>query len=128
MKKSQAKKSNFLLIVVDDMGYSDCKPFGGEIHTPKLVMLSEEGVRFRNFYTSSLCAPTRSLLLTGVDNHLNGLGIMPPMHTMSQFMKPGYEGVLNSSVVTIAELLGNAGLLYLHFRKMASWEESWAKA
>lgn len=106
--KGQAKP-NFLLIVVDDMGYSDCQPFGGEIRTPNLVKLANEGARFRHFYTSSLCAPTRSLLLTGVDNHLNGLGVMPPMHTMSQFMKPGYEGTLNGKVATIAELLGDAG-------------------
>lgn len=107
--KSPAKKPNFLLIVVDDMGYSDCEPFGGEIRTPNLVKLAEEGSRFRYFYTSSLCAPTRSLLLTGVDNHLNGLGVMPPMHAMNQFMQPGYEGTLNGSVATIAELLGDTG-------------------
>lgn len=107
--KSKARKPNFLLIVVDDMGYSDCEPFGSEIRTPNLVKLAEQGVRFRNFYTSSLCAPTRSLLMTGVDNHLNGLGVMPPMHAMNQFMKPGYEGTLNAGVATIAELLGDAG-------------------
>jgi arylsulfatase A-like enzyme len=109
LMKSQAKKPNFLLIVVDDMGYSDCEPFGGEIRTPNLVKLADEGVRFRHFYSSSLCAPTRSLLMTGVDNHLNGLGIMPPMHSVNQFMKPGYEGTLNANVATIAELLGDAG-------------------
>jgi len=109
MMSSQAKRPNFLLIVADDMGYSDCEPFGGEIRTPNLVRLAENGVRFRHFYTSSLCAPTRSLLMTGVDNHLNGLGVMPPMHSTNQFMKPGYEGTLNGSVVTIAELLGDAG-------------------
>ncbi len=105
----QARQPNFLLIVVDDMGYSDCEPFGGEIRTPNLAKLAQEGVRFRHFYASSLCAPTRSLLMTGVDNHLNGLGVMPPMHCMNQFMKPGYEGTLNAGVATIAELLGDAG-------------------
>jgi arylsulfatase len=107
--KREARKPNFLLIVVDDMGYSDCEPFGGEIRSPNLVKLAEEGVRFRHFYTSSLCAPTRSLLMTGVDNHLNGLGVMPPMHSMNQFMQPGYEGTLNGKVATIAELLEDAG-------------------
>ena len=107
--KSRAGKPNILLIVADDMGYSDCEPFGGEIRTPNLVQLAEEGVRFRHFYTSSLCAPTRSMLMTGVDNHLNGLGVMPPMHTVNQFLKPGYEGTLNDDVATIAELLGDAG-------------------
>ncbi|MFA7586597.1 MAG: arylsulfatase [Novosphingobium sp.] len=100
---------NFLLIVVDDMGYSDCEPFGGEIRTPNLVQLAQAGARFRNFYTSSLCAPTRSLLMSGVDNHLNGLGVMPPMHTLNQFLKPGYEGTLNDRIMTIAEILGSNG-------------------
>jgi arylsulfatase len=103
------KQPNFLLIVVDDMGYSDCEPFGGEIRTPNLVKLAKGGARFRNFYVSPLCAPTRSLLLTGVDNHLNGLGVMPPMHTMNQFLKPGYEGTLNGRVMTIAEILRENG-------------------
>ena len=120
---NQGKKPNFLLIVVDDMGYSDCEPFGGEIRTPNIMRLAEEGVRFRHFYTSSLCAPTRSLLMTGVDNHLNGLGVMPPMHSMNQFMKPGYEGTLNGKVATIAELLGDAWLLYVHGGQMASRQE-----
>lgn len=105
----KTKKPNFLLIVVDDMGYSDCAPFGGEIRTPNIQRLADEGVRFRNFYTSSLCAPTRSLLLTGVDNHLNGLGVMPPLHSKNQYMKPGYEGTLNGTVATIAEILSDAG-------------------
>ena len=62
---------NFLLIVVDDMGYSDCQPFGGEISTPNIKQLAESGVRFRNFHTSALCAPTRAMLLSGCDNHPN---------------------------------------------------------
>lgn len=107
--RTHAKPPNFLLIVADDLGYSDCEPFGGEIRTPNLMTLAGRGVRFRHFYTSSLCAPTRSMLLTGVDNHLNGLGVMPPMHSMNQFMKPGYGGTLNAHAATIAELLGDVG-------------------
>lgn len=103
------KPPNFMLIVVDDMGYSDCAPFGGEIATPNLARLADAGARFRGFYVSSLCAPTRSLLLTGVDNHQNGLGVMPPMHRMNQFGQPGYEGTLNRQVVTLAEVLRDAG-------------------
>lgn len=107
--KRPRRKPNFLVVVVDDMGYSDCEPFGGEIRTPNLMKLAEEGVRLRHFYASSLCAPTRALFLTGVDNHLNGLGVMPPLHSTNQFMQPGYEGTLNHKVATIAELLGDAG-------------------
>lgn len=58
---------------------------------------------------SSLCAPTRSMLLTGCDNHQAGLGVMQPMHAMNQYMQPGYEGFLNHSVPTMAELLAGAG-------------------
>lgn len=105
----EAKRPNVLLIVVDDMGYSDCQPFGGEIRTPVLAALADEGVRLRNFHVSSLCAPTRSMLLSGVDNHQNGLGTMPPMHSTNQYMQPGYEGPLNHRVMTIAEVLKAEG-------------------
>ncbi|WP_324749814.1 arylsulfatase [Sphingomonas sp. LY54] len=105
----EAKRPNVLLIVVDDMGYSDCQPFGGEIRTPVLAALADEGVRLRNFHVSSLCAPTRSMLLSGVDNHQNGLGTMPPMHSTNQYMQPGYEGPLNHRVMTIAEVLKGEG-------------------
>lgn len=109
MSRAKDSDPNFLLIVVDDMGFSDCEPFGGEIRSPNLVKLAERGVRFRNFHVSSLCAPTRSMLVSGVDNHLNGLGTMPPMHAVNQYLKPGYEGPLNHGAATIAELLRDAG-------------------
>lgn len=102
-------RPNILLIVVDDMGYSDCQPFGGEIRTPALHALADQGVRFRNFHVSSLCAPTRAMLLSGVDNHQNGLGTMPPMHATNQYLQPGYEGPLNRRVMTIAEILKGEG-------------------
>jgi arylsulfatase A-like enzyme len=103
------KRPNFLLIVVDDMGFSDIEPFGGEIRTPVLNALADEGVRFRNFHVSSLCAPTRAMLLSGVDNHQAGLGTMPPFHATNQYLQPGYEGPLNRRVMTIAEVLRTAG-------------------
>ena len=96
---------NILLIVVDDMGFSDIQPFGGEIQTPHINRLAEQGIRFTRFHTSSLSAPTRAMLLTGVDNHQNGLGIMPPLHAENQYMQPGYEGGINHSVMTLAEVL-----------------------
>ncbi len=98
-----------LLVVVDDMGFSDCQPFGGEIRTPHLQALADRGVRFGGFHTSSLCAPTRAMMLTGVDNHLNGLGVMPPLHATNQYGLPGYEGYLNLASPTLAELLHAAG-------------------
>lgn len=102
-------RPNFLVVVVDDMGYSDIAPFGGEITTPTLQALADRGVRFRKFHTNSLCAPTRSMLLSGCDNHQAGLGVMQPMHAMNQYMQRGYEGYLNHSVPTIAEMLRAAG-------------------
>ena len=109
MADTPAKRPNFVLIVVDDMGFSDVQPFGGEIRTPVVQQLAEQGVRFRNFHVSSLCAPTRAMLLSGVDNHQNGLGVMPPFHSTNQYLQPGYEGPLNHRVTTIAELLSSEG-------------------
>lgn len=105
----QPSRPNFLVVVVDDMGYSDLQPFGGEIRTPVIQALADRGARFRNFHTSSLCAPTRSMLLSGCDNHQAGLGVMQPLHAMNQYLQPGYEGYLNLSVPTMAELLGAGG-------------------
>lgn len=102
-------RPNFLVIVADDLGYSDLEPFGGEISTPVLQGLADRGARFRAFHTSSLCAPTRSMLLSGCDNHTAGLGVMQPMHAMNQYLQPGYEGYLNHRVWTMAELLRDAG-------------------
>jgi arylsulfatase len=70
------KRPNILLIVADDLGYSDIGPFGGEIVTPALDKLSQEGLRFSNFYVLPTCSPTRSVLLSGMDNHRAGIGIM----------------------------------------------------
>ncbi|WP_299700177.1 arylsulfatase [uncultured Pontibacter sp.] len=106
---SHQRQPNFLLIVVDDMGYSDCQPFGGEIRTPNLQQLADNGVCFRQFHTSALCAPTRAMLLSGCDNHHAGIGNMPTAHATNQYMQPGYEGYLNSDVMTIPEILRPAG-------------------
>lgn len=69
-------KPNFLLIVADDLGFSDLGAFGGEIQTPILDKLAFEGVRFNQFYAAPACSPTRSMLLAGTDNHIAGVGEM----------------------------------------------------
>lgn len=102
-------RPNILLIVLDDMGFSDLQPFGGEIRTPVVQALADRGLMVRGFHVSSLCAPTRSMLLTGVDNHQNGLGTMPPFHSTNQYLQPGYEGPLNKRAMTIAEVLKGEG-------------------
>ena len=102
-------RPNVLLIVVDDMGYSDIGPFGGEIRTPNLDSLAKSGMIFTDFHTAPTCSPTRSMLLSGTDNHLAGLGSMGEFLAPNQKGKPGYEGYLNQRVVSIAELLRVAG-------------------
>ena len=103
------KRPNILLIMADDLGYTDISSFGGEIQTPNIDDLAESGVRFSNFHTSVSCSPTRSMLMTGTDNHIAGLGNMSEMLTPEQQGKPGYEGYLNNRVVTLAEVLRDGG-------------------
>jgi arylsulfatase A-like enzyme len=63
-----AKRPNFLLIVADDLGFSDVGAFGGEIKTPNLDSLAQSGIRFTDFHAAAACSPTRSMLLSGTDN------------------------------------------------------------
>ena len=102
-------RPNILLIVVDDMAYSDLGSFGGEIPTPNLDRLAYEGVRFSNFHAAPFCSPSRAMLLTGVDAHRVGLGNMLEELSPNQKGQPGYEGYLHGRVVTITELLREAG-------------------
>jgi arylsulfatase len=104
-------RPNFLVIVADDLGFSDLGAFGGEIRTPNLDSIAHEGLRFTDFHTASACSPTRAMLLTGTDHHLAGLGQMAEFtaRVPAYQGKPGYEGHLNNRVVTIAELLRDAG-------------------
>ncbi len=102
-------RPNFLLIVVDDMGYTDIGSFGGEIETPNLDALAEEGLRLTNFHTATTCSPTRSMLLTGVTSHRAGLGNMLEETAPNQKGQPGYEGYLNDRVVTLATRLRDHG-------------------
>ncbi len=107
--KSTVKKPNILLVVADDMGWTDLGCFGSEIKTPHLDALSKRCVKFTSFYTSVSCSPTRSMLLTGTDNHIAGMGNMGELIKPEQKGKPGYEGHLNKNVVTLAEVLRDNG-------------------
>ena len=102
-------RPNILLIVVDDMGYSDIAPFGGEIDTPNISALAESGMLFTDFHTAPTCSPTRSMLLSGTDNHLAGMGSMGETLTSNQMGQPGYEGYLNDRVVSVPTLLRDSG-------------------
>ena len=107
--KLKNKRPNILLIVADDMGYSDLGSYGGEIKTPVLDKLAQQGMRYTDFYVSPTCSVTRSMLLSGTDNHVAGLGNMGELLAPNQVGKPGYEGVLNKRVASVAELLQDNG-------------------
>lgn len=102
-------RPNILLIVADDLAYTDLGVYGGEIGTPNLDALAREGVTFTDFYAASTCSPTRAMLLSGTDNHLAGLGTMAGDHVGGQFGAPGYETYLNFRVAALPELLRDAG-------------------
>jgi arylsulfatase len=104
-----AERRNILLIVIDDMGYSDIGPFGAEIRTPSLDRLASSGVRFTDFYVGPACSPTRSMLMSGTDNHIAGMGTNAEAMAPNQIGQPGYEGHLNDRVVSVASVLREAG-------------------
>ncbi|WPP49208.1 arylsulfatase [Catalinimonas niigatensis] len=102
-----ADKPNIVIIMADDMGYSDIGSYGGEIATPNLDALAENGLRFRQFYNAARCCPTRASLLTGLYPHEAGMGGM--VSNVDSQPAPGpYQGFLNNSSVTIAEVLKQA--------------------
>lgn len=102
-------KPNLLLIVADDLGYSDLGCFGGEIRTPNIDALASRGMRGTNFYVAPSCSPTRSMMLSGTDHHVAGIGNMAEWTGPTQKGKPGYEGHLNDRVVTLATVLRDGG-------------------
>ena len=103
------QRPNILLVMADDMGWTDIGSFGSEIETPNLDVLAQQGVIFTDFHVSVSCSPTRSMLLSGTDNHIAGLGNMGEMIAPEQRGKPGYEGYLNKRVVSLAEVLQSDG-------------------
>ncbi len=106
---AQPERPNIVVLVADDWGFSDVGAFGGEIETPHLDALARQGARFSSFHTAASCAPTRSMLLTGVDSHLNGIGNLRETMPSAHLGKPGYLGSLNTRVVTVATLLQDNG-------------------
>ena len=103
-------RPNIIVILVDDMGFSDIGCYGGEIKTPNIDGLAAEGLRFKQFYNTGRCCPTRASLLTGLHPHQVGIGHMtetPPLP--SPLADEPYQGYLNERCVTIAQLLKEAG-------------------
>ena len=103
------QRPNILLVVADDLGWTDLGSYGGEIDTPNLDGLAEQGVKFNDFHVSVSCSPTRSMLMSGNDNHVAGLGNMAELLADNQIGKPGYEGHLNDRVASLAEVMREAG-------------------
>ena len=104
-----SKRPNILLILADDLGYSDIGAFGGEIPTPALDELARRGMKLTRFYSSMTCSPSRAMLLSGLDSHLSGLGSMAEFTAPNQRGVPGYEGHLSGSVDSIASRLRSLG-------------------
>ncbi len=113
-------RPNILLIVADDMGYSDIGAFGSEINTPNIDRLAAEGTILTNFKVGPTCSPTRGMLYSGTDNHRNGLGTMNGMATPEQLGQPGYEAYLNEYVVTFMTLLKDTGY---HTYMAGKWQQ-----
>ena len=101
---ARAAAPNIILIMSDDMGFSDLGCYGGEIQTPNLDRLAKGGVRMSQFYNAGRCCPTRASLLTGLYPHQAGIG-----HMMEDRGHDGYRGDLNNRCTTIAEVLKTAG-------------------
>jgi arylsulfatase A-like enzyme len=105
-----AEKPNIVLIMVDDMGYSDIRPYGGEIETPNIDALARNGLRFTQFYNSARCCPTRATLMTGLHPHQTGIGHMTEEESPgAKDVPPAYVGNINDSCVTIAQVAKSAG-------------------
>ena len=103
------KRPNFLVILADDLGYSDLGILRSEIRTPNIDALAAEGVLLTNYHVSPSCSPTRAMLLTGTDTHPAGLGTMAGDTDEKQEGHPGYEGYLSDRVVSVASLLRDTG-------------------
>ncbi len=103
-KNKEALRPNILVLVADDLGYSDLGCFGGEIQTPFIDSLALNGIRFSRFYTAPMCAPSRAMLLTGNDNHIAGVGRQAVEAAVF-----GYEGRIMERVATIPDLLREGG-------------------
>ncbi|MDR6944032.1 arylsulfatase [Mucilaginibacter pocheonensis] len=115
-KQPQTKRPNIIVILADDMGFSDVGCYGGEINTPNIDYLAKNGIRYTEFYNTSRCCPTRASLLTGLYNQQAGIGKMTDAED-----EPGYLGHITENAVTLAEVLKSAGY---HTAMSGKWHVS----
>ena len=102
-------RPNVVVILVDDAGLTDFAPFGGEAQMPNIQTLADRGSKFSNYHTSPLCAPSRAMLLTGIDNHRTGIATIPEVLSENQVDQPGYSMFFEPGVRTLADRLKAAG-------------------
>lgn len=112
-----ADAPNILVVLVDDVGFGISETFGGEVHTPTLAKLANEGIRFNAFHTTSICSPTRAALLTGRNHTRVGSGTIAERAVAFD----GYTGVIPRSAATIAEVLKNYGY---HTSAFGKWHNT----
>lgn len=103
------KRPNFVVILIDDGAFTDLGAYGGEAHTPTIDMLAARGALFTSYHTSPLCSPSRAMILTGIDNHLTGVGTIPETLPSSQVGKKGYSMHFEPGVDTVAVRLKSVG-------------------
>ena len=95
------ERPNVIIFLIDDTGFADLGAYGSEIATPNIDALAASGIRFSNYHTAATCSPTRSMLLTGVDNHLTGMGNMIEIMADNQWDQPGYEGYMSQDLTSL---------------------------
>lgn len=103
------QQPNILLIVLDDLGYSDLGAMGSEIPTPHLDELAASGMLLTNFHVSPGCSPTRAMLMSGTDSHIAGIGSLQELTVDNQRGEPGYRGYLGREIIPMPQLLRNSG-------------------
>ena len=101
---TESRRPNIVLIMADDMGFSDIGAYGAEIRTPNLDAMADQGISFSQMYNNAKCCPSRASLLTGLYPHQAGIGYMTDDLGM-----PSYRGYLNQTSVTVAEVLKDSG-------------------
>ncbi|MEZ5970891.1 MAG: arylsulfatase [Hyphomonadaceae bacterium] len=108
-QQAPTQRPNIVVIVADDVGFTDLGPYGGEAHTPNIDALAQRGAQFSRYYSSPLCSPSRAMLLTGMDNHRTGHGTIIEVLPPEMRGRPGYTMHLEPGVVTLAERLQHGG-------------------
>ncbi|MBP6690395.1 MAG: sulfatase-like hydrolase/transferase, partial [Hyphomonadaceae bacterium] len=102
-------RPNIVVIVIDDAGFTDLAAYGGEARTPNINALAQRGAQFTRYYSSPLCAPSRAMLLTGVDAHRTGVSTIPEVIPREHIGQPGYTLRLEPGVTTLATRLQAGG-------------------